>query len=78
VRFDRLYLGGGNSKRVTVALGPNVELVDNLAGILGGARLWDTDLTCDAAARPRAAAPTDRRPEAGADRGVPGASTSGD
>ena len=52
LRFDRLYIGGGNSKRVTVALGPNVELVDNLAGILGGVRLWDTALTCDAAARP--------------------------
>jgi polyphosphate glucokinase len=28
LRFDRLYIGGGNSRRVTVALGPNVELVD--------------------------------------------------
>lgn len=78
LRFDRLYLGGGNSRRVTVALGPNVELVDNLAGILGGARLWDTDLTCDAAARPRAMASTDGRPDAAADREVPGASTSAD
>jgi polyphosphate glucokinase len=52
LRFDRLYVGGGNARRVTVDLGPNVELIDNLAGILGGARLWDTDLTCDAAARP--------------------------
>jgi polyphosphate glucokinase len=75
LRFDRLYLGGGNSRRVTVALGPNVELVDNLAGILGGARLWDTDLTCGAA-RPRAMASTDGRPDAAADREVPGASTS--
>ena len=56
--FDRLYIGGGNSRRVTVDLGPTVELVDNVAGILGGVRLWDTDLTCDAAARPRAGAPT--------------------
>ncbi len=60
LRFDRLYIGGGNSRRVTVALGPNVELVDNAAGILGGARLWDTALSCDAAARPRP-----RRPPAG-------------
>ncbi len=78
LRFDRLYLGGGNSRRVTVALGPNVELVDNLAGILGGARLWDTDLTCDAAAPPRVMASTDGRPDAAADRGVTGASTSPD
>jgi polyphosphate glucokinase len=63
LRFDRLYLGGGNSRRVTVALGPNVELIENIAGILGGARLWDTDLTCDAAARPQAtASATDRGP----------------
>jgi polyphosphate glucokinase len=52
LRFDRLYLGGGNSRRVTLELGPNVELIENIAGILGGARLWDTDLTCDAIARP--------------------------
>jgi polyphosphate glucokinase len=76
LRFDRLYLGGGNSRRVTLDLGPNVELIENIAGILGGARLWDTDLTCDAAARPRTAAPTDGRPDAGADRHAPGASTS--
>jgi polyphosphate glucokinase len=63
LRFDRLYLGGGNSRRVTVALGPNVELIENIAGILGGARLWDTDLTCDAAARPQAtASATDQGP----------------
>ena len=63
LRFDRLYIGGGNSRRVTVALGPNVELVANVAGILGGVRLWDTDLTCDAAARPPATAPSGRGPD---------------
>ncbi|HEX8802574.1 MAG TPA: ROK family protein [Acidimicrobiales bacterium] len=52
LHFDRLYVGGGNARRVTVDLGPNVELIDNLAGILGGVRLWDRDLTCDAAAPP--------------------------
>jgi polyphosphate glucokinase len=52
LRFDRLFIGGGNSRRLRVDLGPNVELVDNLAGILGGIRLWNIDLTCDAAARP--------------------------
>jgi polyphosphate glucokinase len=38
--FDRLYLGGGNSGRVRGALDPRVEIVSNLAGILGGASLW--------------------------------------
>jgi polyphosphate glucokinase len=44
LRFDRLFIGGGNSRRVTLPPDPNVELVDNIAGILGGVRLWDPDL----------------------------------
>lgn len=39
--YDHLYIGGGNSTHVTVDLGPRVSLVDNSAGIRGGARLWD-------------------------------------
>jgi polyphosphate glucokinase len=43
--YDRLYIGGGNSGRVTLkALGSaagKVSLVDNAAGILGGIKLWD-------------------------------------
>ena len=39
--FDHLYIGGGNSARVTVTLGEDVTLVDNDAGLLGGIRLWD-------------------------------------
>ena len=35
--------GEGGPCRVTLDLGPNVELIDNVAGILGGVRLWDTD-----------------------------------
>lgn len=38
---DRLYVGGGNSRRVSVDLGPRVVLVDNAAGIRGGIKLWD-------------------------------------
>jgi len=41
--FDRLYVGGGNSHRVTVDLGPKATIVDNSAGILGGVRLWERD-----------------------------------
>lgn len=40
-RFDRLYLGGGGARHVRVELGPDVELVPNTAGILGGARRWE-------------------------------------
>jgi polyphosphate glucokinase len=39
--YDRLYIGGGNSHRVTAVLGPKVTLVDNTAGIVGGVRIWD-------------------------------------
>ncbi len=39
--FDRLYLGGGNAKRVEAALPDDVTLVDNAAGVLGGIRLWE-------------------------------------
>jgi len=39
--FDHLYIGGGNSDKVTLKLGQAVSLVDNKAGILGGIKLWE-------------------------------------
>jgi len=36
----RLYLGGGNSKHIKVELPENVEIVSNVAGLLGGIKLW--------------------------------------
>jgi polyphosphate glucokinase len=41
LHFDRLYVGGGNAKKLTVDLGHRAELVDNTAGILGGIKLWE-------------------------------------
>lgn len=42
--WDRLYLGGGNSKRITttnrVRMGEDVVIVPNDAGIIGGVRAW--------------------------------------
>ncbi len=38
-----LYLGGGNAKKLTIDLPPNVKLVPNVAGILGGIRLWEDE-----------------------------------
>lgn len=35
-----LYLGGGHAKKVRLDLPANVKIVDNLAGLLGGIRLW--------------------------------------
>ena len=42
--FDHLYIGGGNSRRVTRHhLDDDVTIVDNTAGILGGIKLWSQD-----------------------------------
>jgi polyphosphate glucokinase len=38
--FDRLYLGGGNSGRVTLELPADVRVVSNDAGMEGGAFAW--------------------------------------
>jgi polyphosphate glucokinase len=38
--WDRLYLGGGNSKLVKIKLDPNLTIVSNEDGLLGGAALW--------------------------------------
>jgi polyphosphate glucokinase len=44
VRWDRVYLGGGNGRRVIPAvlatLGDDVVVVPNSAGIIGGVRAW--------------------------------------
>lgn len=44
VGFDMLYIGGGDSKQVTLELPDNVKLTSNDAGITGGVRLWDAAL----------------------------------
>jgi polyphosphate glucokinase len=38
--FDHLYIGGGNSKKITLELPPDVSIVSNEAGIVGGLALW--------------------------------------
>lgn len=38
--WDYLYLGGGNTKKIEVALPKNVEIVSNEAGLFGGVALW--------------------------------------
>lgn len=43
-RWDRLYIGGGNSQLIDPPtlqrLGPDVTIVPNAAGVLGGSRAW--------------------------------------
>ena len=41
--FDRLYIGGGNAKELTMALPADIEIVNNQNGLKGGAWLWRKD-----------------------------------
>lgn len=38
--YDRLWIGGGNAKKLKLELPDNVKLFDNVAGLTGGTRLW--------------------------------------
>ena len=40
INYDRLYLSGGNAKKLTFKLDDNVKVVSNKDGIKGGAFLW--------------------------------------
>jgi polyphosphate glucokinase len=41
--YDSLYIGGGNSSKLTFKLDENMKIVTNKDGIKGGARLWQLD-----------------------------------
>lgn len=38
--WDHLYIGGGNSKKISFTLPGNVQIVSNEDGLLGGVALW--------------------------------------
>lgn len=38
--YDVLYIGGGNTKKVTLELPATVKIVENINGLLGGIALW--------------------------------------
>lgn len=42
VRYDRLYIGGGNAKYIRFALDARTTVISNEAGIRGGIALWQT------------------------------------
>lgn len=44
VNFDRLYLGGGNTRLIDFDLPRDVKVTSNADGIIGGVHLWDTKL----------------------------------
>jgi polyphosphate glucokinase len=39
--YDRLYIGGGNTKFINIKLPSEVKIVSNEAGLLGGIKLWE-------------------------------------
>jgi polyphosphate glucokinase len=38
--WDTLYIGGGNSKKVTLKQGPEIKIISNEEGLLGAMALW--------------------------------------
>jgi polyphosphate glucokinase len=38
--WDTLYIGGGNSKKVKLKLGPEIKIISNEEGLLGAMALW--------------------------------------
>jgi polyphosphate glucokinase len=41
--YDHLFIGGGNAKKIDGDLPPRVSVAPNLAGLLGGVKLWEQD-----------------------------------
>jgi polyphosphate glucokinase len=41
INYDRLYISGGNAQALKGYVDPSVNIVGNVAGILGGIKLWD-------------------------------------
>ena len=42
--YDHLFIGGGNSKKITFETGEAITLVSNLDGIKGGAKVWQREM----------------------------------
>ena len=57
VRFDHLYLGGGNAKDIAFSLPPDVTIVPNTDGLTGGIRLWHEEPTPAAVIKPSSGEP---------------------
>ena len=39
--YDNLYIGGGETKNINFDLPANAQIVPNVAGLLGGIKLWE-------------------------------------
>ncbi|HEY9813888.1 MAG TPA: ROK family protein [Candidatus Sericytochromatia bacterium] len=40
LNYDYLYIGGGEAKKVSIYLPPNVKIIPNITGLYGGIALW--------------------------------------
>ncbi|MDA8291489.1 MAG: ROK family protein [Actinomycetota bacterium] len=45
MNFDHCYIGGGNARHAQGHVDEKFTIVDNVAGLLGGIKLWDGDAT---------------------------------
>jgi polyphosphate glucokinase len=43
INYDKLYLSGGNAKKITFKLDDNIKIARNRDGIKGGAFMWRKD-----------------------------------
>jgi polyphosphate glucokinase len=59
VRFDHLYVGGGNAKDIAFALPQDVTIVPNTDGLTGGIRLWQHDVKAEPAVETPSGEPSD-------------------
>lgn len=41
--YDRLHIGGGNAEHIRIDLPDNVSLFENVEGMTGGIRLWESE-----------------------------------
>jgi polyphosphate glucokinase len=57
--YDRLYIGGGNARYIDFKLPPNVKIISNTEGLLGGIKLWSEPDTSLAASEAAARVPAD-------------------
>lgn len=42
INYDHAFIGGGNARKLAFELDPDMTVVDNRAGILGGIALWES------------------------------------
>jgi len=62
VRFDHLYIGGGNAKDIAFLLPADITIVPNTDGLTGGIGLWRADSKPERAVEPSPSEPDQASP----------------